>query len=177
VSYAAVSTIATPPDTALSGLSLAVQEDTGARFPAVPFEALIWPVQERPVIGGNACRIQVTAVDGDAFTFTRDSPTIEILAGMQIAVLHAQPVYQLGEQITIADTVGQADGPYTYAVQSPSGALGGFGTQDGMIDDGGGSTHFTFTPDRGGQWRWRLLGQTKTGSERAFFVIFSDTIS
>lgn len=70
-------TVATAPSPATTGTSLDVAEDTGAKFPAVPFNATVWPAGEQPT-AENAEIIRVTVISGDTLTFTR---TAELLAG------------------------------------------------------------------------------------------------
>jgi len=64
----AIGTVAAAPGTA--GLSLTVGSGEGARFPAAPFNATVWPASQAatPV---NAEIVRVTARAGDVFTITR----------------------------------------------------------------------------------------------------------
>jgi hypothetical protein len=66
----AVSLIATPPSPALSGASLVVTSGDGVKFPATPFNAVIWPSGVPNV--GNAEIVRVTAISTDTFTITRE---------------------------------------------------------------------------------------------------------
>jgi len=66
----AYSTIATAPVTATAGTSLVVAAGHGTRFPAPPFNAVIWPASQNPLTT-NAEIVRVTAVSTDTFTITR----------------------------------------------------------------------------------------------------------
>lgn len=66
----AYSTVATAPSPATSGTSLTVAAGHGARFPAVPFNATVWPAGAQPTVD-NAEIIRVTAIATDTFTIVR----------------------------------------------------------------------------------------------------------
>ncbi len=66
----AYSTIATAPSPADSGTSLVVTAGAGTKFPAVPFNATIWPAGTQP-LSTNAEIVRVTAISTDTFTITR----------------------------------------------------------------------------------------------------------
>jgi hypothetical protein len=66
----AVSAVATAPSPAASGTSLVVTAGEGTRFPAVPFNAVVCPVNERPT-PANAEVVRVTARSTDTLTITR----------------------------------------------------------------------------------------------------------
>lgn len=66
----AVSLVATAPSPATSGTSLAVTAGHGTRFPAVPFNATIWPAGALPD-PVNAEIVRVTVISTDTFTITR----------------------------------------------------------------------------------------------------------
>lgn len=66
----AVSTVATAPSPATSGTSLTVASGNGVLFPAVPFNATVWPVSAFPS-AANAEIVRVTVVSGDVLTITR----------------------------------------------------------------------------------------------------------
>ena len=66
----AYSTVATAPSPATSGTSLVVAAGEGARFPAVPFNATIWPISA--IATPDVAEIvRVTAISTDTFTITR----------------------------------------------------------------------------------------------------------
>lgn len=66
----AYSLIATAPSPATSGTSLVVTAGQGALFPAVPFNATIWPASTQP-LSTNAEIVRVTARSTDTLTITR----------------------------------------------------------------------------------------------------------
>lgn len=66
----AVSAVATAPSPATSGTSLVVTTGQGARFPATPFNATIWPTAARPD-PSNAEVVRVTLVSTDTLTIVR----------------------------------------------------------------------------------------------------------
>lgn len=66
----AVSTVATAPSPATSGTSLVVGSGHGARFPAAPFNATVWPTGANPD-PSNAEIVRVTARSTDTLTITR----------------------------------------------------------------------------------------------------------
>lgn len=65
----AYSTLLTAPS-GTSGTSLSVQSGHGTRFPAVPFNATIWPSGTMPT-SANAEIVRVTTKATDTFTVTR----------------------------------------------------------------------------------------------------------
>lgn len=79
--------ITTAPSPATSGTSLTVDTGHGARFPAVPFNATVWPLGEIPD-PTNAEIVRVTAIATNTLTITRaqESTTARaIIVGDQIA--------------------------------------------------------------------------------------------
>lgn len=66
----AVSTVAVAPSPSSSGTSLTVATGDGAKFPAAPFNATVWPLNTNPTTA-NAEIVRVTAVAGDVLTITR----------------------------------------------------------------------------------------------------------
>src|SRR5690349_9215952 len=66
----AYSTIATAPTPATSGTSLVVQSGDGVLFPAVSFNATVWPAGTQPT-AANAEIVRVTNISTDTFTITR----------------------------------------------------------------------------------------------------------
>lgn len=83
----AYSTVLTAPSPATSGTSLVVQSGDGAKFPAVPFNASVWPVGVLP-IASNAEIVRVTAVSTDTLTIVRTQESTSartIVVGDQIA--------------------------------------------------------------------------------------------
>ncbi len=83
----AYSTVATAPSPATSGTSLVVAAADGTKFPAVPFNATIWPVSTQPTTA-NAEIVRVTVVSTDTFTITRAQESTAartVVVGDQIA--------------------------------------------------------------------------------------------
>ena len=66
----AVATVATPPSPPTSGSGVGVNASEGGRFPAVPFNATVWPAAQPPT-PVNAEVVRVTAIAGDTLTITR----------------------------------------------------------------------------------------------------------
>lgn len=87
----AVSTVATAPSPATSGTSVTVASGDGAKFPAAPFNAVIWPTAAQPT-STTAEIVRVTAVSTDTFTITR---TQESTSARTVVV---------GDQIMLAPT-------------------------------------------------------------------------
>lgn len=83
----AYSTVATAPTPASSGTSLVVAAGEGALFPAVPFNATVWPAGANPLTS-NAEIVRVTNISTDTFTITRTQESTSarsIVVGDQIA--------------------------------------------------------------------------------------------
>jgi len=66
----AISTVTTPPSPASSGTTLTVTAGEGARFPAVPFNATVWPADAIPT-PLTAEVVRVTAIAVNTFTIVR----------------------------------------------------------------------------------------------------------
>jgi hypothetical protein len=81
----AYSTVLTAPSPAASGLSLVVQSGDGAKFPAVPFNATVWPAGAQP-ISTNAEIVRVTTVATDTFTLADRTTPQEGSSSRSIAV-------------------------------------------------------------------------------------------
>src|SRR3990167_7469880 len=83
----AISAVSTAPSPAASGTSLVVTAGHGARFPAVPFNAVIWPTGTAPT-PANAEVVRVTNIATDTLTITRAqeaSSARTVVVGDQIA--------------------------------------------------------------------------------------------
>lgn len=81
------STVATAPSPATSGTSLVVQSGDGALFPAVPFNATIWPTGASST-AANAEIVRVTGISTDTLTIVRaqeGSSARSVVVGDQIA--------------------------------------------------------------------------------------------
>src|SRR4051812_3732003 len=85
----AYSRIVTAPSPAASGTSIVITTGTGAQFPAVPFNATIWPAGVRQSLS-NSEIVRVTNRVGDTLTITREqepqtgSTARSIIVGDQI---------------------------------------------------------------------------------------------
>ena len=66
----AYSTVATAPSPATSGTSLVVQSGDGAKFPAAPFNAIIFPAGAQP-LSSNAEIVRVTNISTNTLTIVR----------------------------------------------------------------------------------------------------------
>ncbi|MDD5304297.1 MAG: hypothetical protein PHS14_14455, partial [Elusimicrobia bacterium] len=85
---AARTTVAIAPSPATSGTSLIVAAGKGARFPATPFYANVWPTAVPPTLA-NIETVQVTNVATDTLTIVRHqngTSARSIVIGDQIAV-------------------------------------------------------------------------------------------
>lgn len=83
----AFSTVATAPSPATSGTSLVVHAGDGTLFPAVPFNATVWPAGTQPS-AASAEIVRVTNIATDTFTITRTQESTSartIVVGDQIA--------------------------------------------------------------------------------------------
>ncbi len=91
----AYSTVATAPSPATSGTSLVVHAGDGALFPAVPFNAVVWPSGAQP-LSTNAEIVRVTVRSTDTLTITRTQESTSarsIVAGDQIANVSSAKVF------------------------------------------------------------------------------------
>jgi hypothetical protein len=83
----AYSLVATAPSPGSSGTSLVVTGGQGSLFPAVPFNATIWPVGVAAT-SANAEIVRVTNISTDTFTITRSQESTNartVIVGDQIA--------------------------------------------------------------------------------------------
>lgn len=120
----AYSTVATAPSPASSGTSLIVGAGQGTRFPAVPFNAAVWPANQIPT-PDNSEIVRVTNISTDTLTIARaeeGSNARTIVVGDQIAAtITTKTLTDLeavfGVPQTIADTgdlgTVDLDGPVT----------------------------------------------------------------
>lgn len=93
----AYSTVATAPSPPSSGLTLAVQTGDGAKFPATPFQAAIWPAGSQPSTS-NAEIATCTGVAADTLTLirgTEGSPARTVGAGDQVAAILTAAMHDL----------------------------------------------------------------------------------
>jgi len=66
----AYSTVAIAPAPAASGRTLTAHPGDGQKFPATPFNMVIWPIGALP-LAGNAEIVRITGISGDVLTFDR----------------------------------------------------------------------------------------------------------
>lgn len=121
------STVATAPAPPSSGTSLIVAAGDGAKFPAVPFNAVIWPAGTQP-LKTNAEVVRVTNIAVDTLTITRtqeSSSARTVLVGDQIMAaittktltdIENAPYYAVG------NTTNASSGSLTAGAVSFSGA-------------------------------------------------------
>lgn len=96
----AYSTVATAPSPASSGTSLVVQSGHGTKFPAVPFNATIWPSSGRPLTT-NAEIVRVTNISTDTLTIVRTQEGTSartVVVGDQIAATMTAKSFEDTEQ-------------------------------------------------------------------------------
>lgn len=108
----AYSLVATAPSPATSGTSLVVTAGQGTRFPAVPFNATIWPVNTIPT-PANAEIVRVTARSTDTLTITRaqESTTARtVVVGDQIAATITAKTFTDIENSTVLSSSAIASG-------------------------------------------------------------------
>lgn len=80
--------VSTAPSPATSGTSVTLQAGHGARFPAPPFNAVVWP-EKSGALGSNAEVVRVIGSAGDVLTITRgqeSSAARTIVIGDQFAL-------------------------------------------------------------------------------------------
>ncbi len=175
MSYAPTSRIVVPPSPATSGTTLSVDEDTGDRFPPVPFDYLIWPGQERAVVGENAEEGRVTSIVGDAFVLQRATVVadrIAVLEGYEIAAVRSMTSYDLDEVVSLEHTFAASNPPYHVHTRSPHGVAGSVSA----VNAGAGRATYSFDPDKAGVWHYRFAGVSEEGPDSAFFVRFSSVL-
>jgi len=83
----AISLIASAPSPATSGTSITVTTGEGVNFPAVPFNAVIWPTGVNPT-NSNAEIVRVIAIATDVFTIIRtqeNTSARSVVVGDQIS--------------------------------------------------------------------------------------------
>lgn len=112
----AISTVATAPSPATSGTSLVVTTGEGTRFPAVSFNAVVWPAGSVRT-PANSEVVRVTNISTDTFTITRtqeSSSARTIIVGDYIAAaITAKTVTdmetQLARPVVLFDSTLGAD--------------------------------------------------------------------
>lgn len=163
-----------PPD---SGTTLSVLQWDGDVFPNAPFKALVWPVQEVPVPGTNACYLDVTEVVGDQFTFVREDPTISIYPDYMFGVVSTFDIFDPGDIVRLnASFPGGDEASGTVVVRNPLGVVTEYaGSAAGVVVDAPGAFHYDLEVDTGGHWYARWLADGGDTNAYHFFVNF-DTV-
>ena len=103
----AYSTVATAPSPADSGTSLVVAAGDGTKFPAVSFNATVWPTGAQPLTT-NAEIVRITNISTDTFTITRTQESTSarsIVVGDQIAATISAKTLTDVEQANLLDGV------------------------------------------------------------------------
>lgn len=109
----AISTVAVAPSSPTGGTSLSVFAGDGTKFPAVPFNAVIWPINTQPVTA-NAEIVRVTNISGDVLTITRNAEvggtSRSVIVGDQIgANLTAKLLTDIETLFPVGAVVGTTD--------------------------------------------------------------------
>jgi len=174
MSRAPVSRIRSAPVPADSGTTFTVLADEGDCFPNVPFTALIWPTQTLPQLGPawdlpdrNAEEVYVTEVLGDNFTCVRSEWPITIRGDMMVSALYTQPVYNIGDMITLTPLAYTGTEPFTLHLAHPN------GTQ--TTADAGGTATYELQATASGEYTWCFEDvDGKRSDEGDFFVRFTE---
>jgi hypothetical protein len=169
----AYSTIVTPPSPALSGTSLAVAAGEGAKFPAVPFNATVWPAGTALPSTTNAEIVRATARATDTFTITRaqEATTARpIVIGDQIAATIT--ALSLTDIETLVGVTGTPDGTkflrddrswqsvaggVAYGTTLPGSPVGG---QEAILVDPTYQWRFRYNAGSSSAYKWEFVGGT-----------------
>ncbi len=174
----AVSLVATAPSPATSGTSLVVTAGQGSRFPAVPFNAIIWP-------GGvatpaNAEVVRVTAISTDTFTITRaqeGSTARTVLVGDLIAAtVTAKTLTDLEAPSSIGYSTG-VGGSVTQATNKSTGVtlstICGRITMNGAALSAAAEVTFTVTNTLVAATDVIVVNHASGGTSGAYLVVIS----
>lgn len=177
--YAPYTRVVTAPNPENAGTAFTVMQDTGDRFPATPFKALVWADQSLPDFGVNAEELTILTTDGDAFTCQRGTPAISIASNSQLALLYDQDRFDVYETaLLLSDEFPVTDTGIELLVRDSQGSVSLYSLADGLAalaGSGGGSAFsHSFAPARSGQWHYRFESDQRAQPEREFFVRFSD---
>lgn len=172
--YAPVSILATAPDPPNAGVAFDVMPDTGARFPAPPFTAIIFPVQEIPNVN-NSEEVTVIAIYNDHFTVVRALEPIALTSGLKISVLSVQTNYDLAESVTLEQEFPLEDTNISLYLATPQGDVGVYTSAlEQEATDGGSIFSLAFSANESGQWFYKFLSDQRGFTEQDFFVRFSE---
>ena len=176
MNYAAVSRIISAPSPGSSGTTAVISENTGDRFPAVPFTGLMCPAQDIPQLGENAEEVIVTSIDyeDDIVTFSRavESARVTIEDDWVLYALRSMVSYDPGEALTLTEDFVTDNPPYAIVLRRPDGTQGSANASD----LGSGNASYSFTPYIGGRWQYRFQGVSEVGTEADFYVRRSDVL-
>lgn len=172
--YAPISSITQVPSPADSGTVLHVSQDTGDRFPAPPFLALVWPAQTIPDIGTNAEEPTVLSIDGDVFTVERGSPAITWTSDLQIAALRTVEAYSIGEPISLAQEFPATDTGVELHMRAPGGTIENATLTESAGQNGGSAYTHSFEGSQSGKWFYSFASDQRVEPEQDFYVRFSE---
>ena len=174
MNYAPVSRIITAPSPGSSGTTATVAENTGDRYPAVPFTGLMCPAASVPILGDNAEEVTVTSISGDDVVFTRAAVAdrVSVEQDWVLFALRTMPSYDIGQTVTITEDFDSSNPPYAVVLRRPD------GTQGSALatDLGSGDASYSFIPYVGGRWQYRFQGASEVGVEQDLYVRFSDVL-
>jgi len=147
------SLVAVAPSPATTGTSLTVTTGEGARYPAVPFNASVWPFGFMP-LPTNAEVVRVTARTGDVLTIVRaqeGSTARAIVVGDQIVATITAKTLQDIETLTAPLASGQIPFPATQVPSANANTLDDYeeGTWTPIITADGGASGQTYSIQSG----------------------------
>ena len=131
----AISLVATAPSPATTGTSLVVTAAGGALFPAVPFNAVIWPAGAAPT-AANAEIVRVTNISTDTFTITRTQESTSartVVVGDQIAAAITALTLTDVENALARDTLWAAKGDLAAGTAADTAAILTVGADDTIL--------------------------------------------
>lgn len=175
--YAPISSITQVPSPADSGTVVHVSQDTGDRFPAPPFLALVWPAQTIPSIGVDAEEATVLSIDGDVFTVERGSPAIPWTSDLQIAALRTVESYSIGESITLVQEFPATDTGVSLHLCSPRGYVETAALDEAVGENGGSAYTHSFEGSQSGKWFYTFASDQRVEAQQDFYVRFSEVYS
>jgi hypothetical protein len=135
------STIAVAPSPGLSGTTATLRTGDGAKFPAVPFNVLIWPAGTGIPLTTNAEIARVTAMSGDAITaMTRATATEPNVVGPRTVVVGDQIAVPMSGKLLEDIEAAVSGSPFSVGTNvynsAGSGVHVGLDTAEGAIDVG-----------------------------------------
>ena len=155
---------------------MSVTDETGGRFPIIPFIALVWPEGQIPEVGSNAEYVQVIGRTGDQMQIVRSGAPLAIEASWMFAAVETVPNYERGDTVTMIGHFTEHVPPYTVHVRQPTGEQDSYGSAAGVTDDGIGNAEYEFVPEKSGIWAYRWEGANGMLEDNAFFVNYSTAL-